>query len=378
MQTHRVQPRLLSPSATGGHAAGADSRPMRPTQRLCWVVLAFGRGLILATLAGPVLFRIDVLMAVPLLLSGAEPGRCSPKSAAWRASSCRSRRCSTEKLLEFPDRLGDGASLAGHDALPPPRRRASAPPSSPRSRLAGRHRAVNLGQGFPDFDGPDEVKAAAVAAIGREQPVRRRRRSGRALRRRSPTTRRASTVRRSTRNRWYVTSGATEAIFDAVLALVDPGDEVILFEPFYDCYAAERRSWRAAAVRPCRLRLPTGPHVASWFDSRALRAALHATHARRRRQHAAQPHRQGLHPDELRSLAELCVARRRRCSPTRSTSTSPSTARRHVSLATLRHAGAHGHRRRAGARPSPSPAGRSAGRSPRRRSAPPSRPPTSS
>ncbi len=105
------------------------------------------------------------------------------------------------------------------------------------SALAAQHGAVNLGQGFPDFDGPDSIKQAAIQAIqtGRNQYAVM---SG------------ASDLRQAIAAhsaRFYgmavdpeaevtVTSGATEAIFAAVMGLVNPGDEVIVIEPFYDSY----------------------------------------------------------------------------------------------------------------------------------------------
>jgi len=105
------------------------------------------------------------------------------------------------------------------------------------SRLAIRHRAVNLGQGFPDFPGPDFVKEAAIQAIRADQ-------NQYAVSHGTPRLRRGIA---ETWQRTYgrevdpeaevtVGSGATELILDAMLALVDPDDEVILFEPFYDSY----------------------------------------------------------------------------------------------------------------------------------------------
>src|SRR5262245_24830420 len=99
--------------------------------------------------------------------------------------------------------------------------------------------SVNLGQGFPDTDGPPEVPEAAVAAIrdGRNQypPALG-----------VPELRAAIAAQQG---RFYgiavdpdtevlVTAGATEAIAAAVLALCEPGDEVVAFEPYYDSYAA--------------------------------------------------------------------------------------------------------------------------------------------
>ncbi|MGC4937238.1 pyridoxal phosphate-dependent aminotransferase [Kribbella sp. DT2] len=107
------------------------------------------------------------------------------------------------------------------------------------SALAVRTGAVNLGQGFPDTDGPDSVLEAAVDAIrggANQYPP------GRGI----PALRQAIVDHQK---RFYgleydpdtqvlVTTGATEAIAAALLAYVEPGDEVIALEPYYDSYAA--------------------------------------------------------------------------------------------------------------------------------------------
>ncbi|MET7291555.1 pyridoxal phosphate-dependent aminotransferase [Streptomyces griseoloalbus] len=108
------------------------------------------------------------------------------------------------------------------------------------SALALRTGSINLGQGFPDTDGPEEVREAAVRALrdgrGNQYPpgpgipelrtavaAHQQRRYGLAV---DPDT------------EVLVTAGATEAIAAALLALVEPGDEVIALEPYYDSYAA--------------------------------------------------------------------------------------------------------------------------------------------
>ena len=102
--------------------------------------------------------------------------------------------------------------------------------------LAQRTGAINLGQGFPDTDGPTAVIEAAVAALrgGENQyaPL-----PG------VPALRDAIFAHQRS---WYalepedvlVTFGATEAIASAVMGLCDPGDEVVVFEPSYDSYTA--------------------------------------------------------------------------------------------------------------------------------------------
>ncbi len=105
------------------------------------------------------------------------------------------------------------------------------------SQLAVQHRAVNLGQGFPDFPGPDFVKEAAIQAIRAD--LNQYAVSHGTLRlRRAITETWERTYGRAVDPETEVSvgSGATELILDAILGLVDPGDEVILFEPFYDSY----------------------------------------------------------------------------------------------------------------------------------------------
>jgi N-succinyldiaminopimelate aminotransferase len=103
--------------------------------------------------------------------------------------------------------------------------------------LARQCNAVNLGQGAPDFDGPAEVLAAAVAAIngqlnqyapGVGMPVLRQ-----AVARHAE---RFYGQKIDSQSEVLITSGATEAVFAAILGLTDPGDEVIVFEPVYDSY----------------------------------------------------------------------------------------------------------------------------------------------
>ncbi|MDP1918637.1 MAG: aminotransferase class I/II-fold pyridoxal phosphate-dependent enzyme [Myxococcales bacterium] len=142
------------------------------------------------------------------------------------------------------------------------------------SRLAVQLKAVNLGQGFPDFDGPDEVKQAALEAIrgGVNQygistgnPILRQAIAEHSKRFYGQTIDPETQV--------TVTSGATEAIFDAVMGLVNPGDEVVLFEPYYDSYLASVQM-AGGVPRFVQLRAPTTSDGAWWFDEQELRAAF--------------------------------------------------------------------------------------------------------
>ena len=105
------------------------------------------------------------------------------------------------------------------------------------SALATRHGAINLGQGFPDTDGPDDVVQAAADALwdGRNQypPL-----TGVPELRAAVATANARFygIQADPATEVVVTSGATEAITACLMALLNPGDEVVLIEPLYDTY----------------------------------------------------------------------------------------------------------------------------------------------
>jgi aspartate/methionine/tyrosine aminotransferase len=107
------------------------------------------------------------------------------------------------------------------------------------TRLADEHGAVNLAQGFPDFDGPGFVKQAAIDAI-RAGHAQYARTSGLpALASAIAAWWRAGTGESiDPDTQVTVTSGCTEALCSALVGLVNPGDEVVLFQPFYDSYRA--------------------------------------------------------------------------------------------------------------------------------------------
>lgn len=172
------------------------------------------------------------------------------------------------------------------------------------SALAVRTGAINLGQGFPDTDGPREVADAAVAAIrhGQNQyppgigvPVLR------------------EAIAEHQQRFWglaydadtevLVTAGATEAITAALLALCEPGDEVLTLEPTYDSYAA------ATAMAGARLvRVPLRPPAYA-LDVDRLRASVTPATRLLLVNSPHNPTGAVLSGDELTAIADLAVER---------------------------------------------------------------------
>ncbi|GHG95925.1 aminotransferase class I/II-fold pyridoxal phosphate-dependent enzyme [Comamonas sp. JC664] len=175
------------------------------------------------------------------------------------------------------------------------------------SALAVKHGAVNLGQGFPDFDGPDAIKDAAQRAIregGNQYAMGAGARDLRVAIAEHSARFHGQTVDPDTMV--TVTSGATEAILDTLLGLVDPGDEVVAFEPFYDSYDANI-TFVGATARYVPLRPPDAGHAQWWFDRDEVRAAFGP---RTRLLILNTPHNptgKVFTRDELTFLAELCA-----------------------------------------------------------------------
>jgi N-succinyldiaminopimelate aminotransferase len=167
------------------------------------------------------------------------------------------------------------------------------------SALALRTGAINLGQGFPDTDGPASVIEAAVAALrgGHNQyaPL-----PG------VPALREAVFEHQRS---WYgldpedvlITFGATEAIASALLGLCDPGDEVVVLEPYYDSYSA-CIAFAGATRRSVTLRPPgfevTSEALAAAVGPRARVLLLNTPH---------NPTGRVLSRDELELIAAACV-----------------------------------------------------------------------
>jgi N-succinyldiaminopimelate aminotransferase len=170
------------------------------------------------------------------------------------------------------------------------------------SALAVRTGSINLGQGFPDVDGPQSVMDAACAAI----------RGGRNQYAPGPGVPELRAAIAEHQRRFYgivldpssevlVTTGATEAIAAALLGLVDPGDEVVSLEPYYDSYVAGIAMAGGGRV-PVTLRAPDFR-----LDPGELRAAVTG---RTKVLLVNSPHNPTgtvLTDDELRVIAEVAV-----------------------------------------------------------------------
>ncbi len=158
------------------------------------------------------------------------------------------------------------------------------------SALAARTGSINLGQGFPDTDGPAEIAEAAVRDVYKRQAI-------------AAHQQRFYGLGHDPDTEVLVTAGATEAIAAALLALLEPGDEVIALEPFYDSYAACIAM--AGAVRvPLTLRAPDfRPDLDALRDAITPRTRLLLLNT---------PHNPTgtvLTREELAAIAELAVER---------------------------------------------------------------------
>ena len=168
--------------------------------------------------------------------------------------------------------------------------------------LAQQHGAINLSQGFPDFEGPSEVLDAAVAALrsGDNQYARSmgHPKLVEAIARHQA---RHYGLKLDPYSEVSVFSGATEGIASSLLGLLNPGDEVILFEPFYDSYPA-CVALVGATPRYCTLRFPDFAldvdELAFLFTDRTRLLLLNTPH---------NPTGKVFNENELAAIAGLCM-----------------------------------------------------------------------
>lgn len=178
------------------------------------------------------------------------------------------------------------------------------------SRLALEHNAVNLSQGFPDFDGSDFVKEAAIKAIrdGHNQYARM---AG------------VPALNEALAARWYrltglaadpdaeitITCGCTQAVASTFLGLLNPGDEVIIFEPYYDSYPAVLAM---AGATPRVVTLTAPPPTSSGtsiytFDEQQLQSAVTPRTRAVLINTPSNPTGKVFSRSELSVIADLCV-----------------------------------------------------------------------
>ncbi|MCA1243974.1 aminotransferase [Stappia stellulata] len=170
------------------------------------------------------------------------------------------------------------------------------------SRLAIAHGAINLGQGFPDVDGPEDVRRMAADALmlGPNQypPMLGLPELRQAV---AASNKRFYGLDVDWQTEVMVTSGATEALADTLLALLEPGDEVILVEPLYDCYLPLVK--RAGGI-PVRLRV-TPP---DWrLNLRALEDAFTENTKAILINNPMNPAGKVFSVEELEAIARLCL-----------------------------------------------------------------------
>lgn len=142
------------------------------------------------------------------------------------------------------------------------------------TRLALRHNAVNLSQGFPDFAAPEEIKEAARQAISDDINQYAITWGAKPLR--------DAIVEKFARTQGVVYDaereiticcGSTEAMMSAMMAIINPGDEIVVFEPFYENYGPDA-ILSGATPRFVRMRPPENEDSVWAFDERELAAAF--------------------------------------------------------------------------------------------------------
>ena len=143
------------------------------------------------------------------------------------------------------------------------------------TRLALKHNAVNLSQGFPDFAAPAEIKEAARQAISDDinqyaitwgaKPLRD------AI---VEKFERTQGIRVDPEREITVCCGSTEAMMSAMMAIINPGDEIVVFEPFYENYGPDA-ILSGATPRFVKMRPPSSDENSTWtYDERELAAAF--------------------------------------------------------------------------------------------------------
>jgi aminotransferase len=175
------------------------------------------------------------------------------------------------------------------------------------SRQALAYGAVNLSQGFPDFPAPEDIKRAACEAINAD--INQYAITWGAKRFREAI---------AAKTKWYlgldvdpereivVTCGSTEAMIATMMAVVDPGEEVIVFEPYYENYGPDA-ILSGATMRYVTLYAPTDNNPEWSFDPDELRAAFNEKTKAIIITTPHNPTGKVFTREELRFIADLCI-----------------------------------------------------------------------
>jgi len=142
------------------------------------------------------------------------------------------------------------------------------------TRLAMRHNAVNLSQGFPDFAAPEEIKEAARQAISDD--INQYAITWGAKPLRDAVVEKFARTQRVTydpEREITICCGSTEAMMSAMMAIINPGDEIVVFEPFYENYGPDA-ILSGATPRFVKMRPPAGEDSTWSFDEKELAAAF--------------------------------------------------------------------------------------------------------
>jgi len=144
------------------------------------------------------------------------------------------------------------------------------------TRLALQHNAVNLSQGFPDFPAPDSVKEAARQAISDDINQYAITWGAKALRDSIVEKfERTQGIRIDPEREITICCGSTEAMMSAMLAIINPGDEIVVFEPFYENYGPDA-ILSGASPRFVKMKPPEDENSEWTFDFDELAAAFGA------------------------------------------------------------------------------------------------------
>jgi len=170
------------------------------------------------------------------------------------------------------------------------------------TRLALAHNAVNLSQGFPDFAAPEEIKAAARDAITRDINQYAITWGAKSLRNAiAEKFQRTQGIAIDPEREITVCCGSTEAMMAAMMAIINPGDEVVVFEPFYENYGPDA-ILSGASPRFVRLRAPDwsfdGDELARAFSNKTKAIILNTPN---------NPTGKVFSRDEMETIRDLCV-----------------------------------------------------------------------